>query len=295
MVSNNVNQSVWGQRLRSAAAALTHNRRLMIGLALLLALIAVGVLGPLFVDVETAQPISVPTNLPPSAEFPLGTDSGGRNLLAVIVVGTPQTLRLGLIAALVGIFLGTAAGLAAGFYGGKVDNIVRSIVDTMLTIPALAILLVVAASLRTMSVEMMALIVASLAWMPSARTVRAQVLTLKERPYVQMSRLSGLSAPRIIVEDILPGLMPYIAASFVGACAGAILASIGLEMLGLGPQRTPTLGMTIYWSMLYSALIRGMWWWWLPPIIVLMLLFVSLFLITTALDEIANPRLQRSA
>jgi peptide/nickel transport system permease protein len=66
-------------------------------------------------------------------------------------------------------------------------------------------------------------------------------------------------------------------------------------MLGLGPQRTPTLGMTIYWSMLYSALIRGMWWWWLPPIIVLMLLFVSLFLITTALDEIANPRLQRSA
>lgn len=290
-----MNPSLWATRLRQAGALVVHNQRLMVGLALLAALIAIGLLGGLVVDVETAQPISVPTNLPPSAEYPLGTDSGGRNLLAVIVVGTPQTLRLGLIAALVGILLGTTAGLVAGFYGGRVDNVIRSIVDTMLTIPALAILLVVAASMRTMTVEMMALIVALLAWMPSARTVRAQVLTLKERPYVQMSRLSGLGSPRIIVEDILPGLLPYIAASFVGACAGAILAGIGLEMLGLGPQRTPTLGMTIYWSMLYSALIRGMWWWWLPPIIILMLLFVSLFLISTALDEIANPRLQRSA
>lgn len=290
-----MNSTNWTDRLRRSARPLAHNRRLMIGLILLLALIALGILGRYFVDIETAQPISVPTNLPPSAEYPLGTDSGGRNLLAVIVVGTPQTLRLGLIAALVGVVLGTACGLIAGFYGGKIDSVIRSIVDTMLTIPALAILLVVAASMRTMSVEMMALIIAALAWMPTARTVRAQVLTLKERPYVQMSRLSGLSSVRIIVEDILPGLLPYVAASFVGACAGAILAGIGLEMLGLGPQRTPTLGMTIYWSMLYSALIRGMWWWWLPPILILMLLFVSLFLISTALDEIANPRLQRSA
>lgn len=290
-----MNSVSWRQRLRRTAALLLHNRRLMIGLGLLLALIAIGVVGRYFVDIKTAQPISVPTNLPPSAEYPLGTDSGGRNLLAVIVVGTPQTLRLGLIAALVGIVLGTACGLVAGFYGGKVDSVLRGITDTMLTIPALAILLVVAASMRTMSIEMMAVIIALLAWMPSARTVRAQVLTLKERPYVQMSRLSGLSSPRIIVEDILPGLLPYIAASFVGACAGAILVGIGLEILGLGPQRTPTLGMTIYWSMLYSALIRGMWWWWLPPILILMLLFVSLFLISTALDEIANPRLQGSA
>ena len=112
----------------------------------------------------------------------MGTDSGGRDVLAVIIVGTPQTLRMGLLAGIVGVVLGTSLGLIAGYFGGSVDMLISTATDTMLTIPPLAILLVVAASVRTMSVENMALIIALLSWMFPARTIRAQVLSLREQP-----------------------------------------------------------------------------------------------------------------
>ena len=268
--------------------------KLLLGLALLGSLLLLSLVGPYLIDVENARPISVPTNRAPSAEFPLGTDSGGRDMLAVIIVGTPQTVRMGLLAGIVGVVLGTSLGLVAGYYGGKVDMIISAATDTMLTIPPLAILLVVAASVRTMSVENMAIIIALLSWMFPARTIRAQVLSLREQPYVHMARLAGLSNIRIVFEEIMPNILPLAAASFVGATSGAILAGIGLEVLGMGPQRTPTLGMTIYWAQLYSALIRGLWWWWLPPILVLIVLFVGLFLVSAALDEFVNPRLRKT-
>ena len=268
--------------------------KLLLGLILLSSLLLLSLVGPYFVDVETARPISVATNQPPSAKFPLGTDSGGRAVLAVIIVGTPQTLLMGVIAGLVGVTLGASLGLVAGYFGGRSDMVISTCTDVMLTIPPLAILLVVAASVRTMSVLNMAIIIALLSWMFPARTIRAQVLSLREQPYVHMARLAGLSDIRIIFEEIMPNILPLAAASFVGATSGAILAGIGLEVLGMGPQRTPTLGMTIYWAQLYSALIRGLWWWWLPPIIVLIILFVGLFLVSAAMDEFVNPRLRRT-
>jgi len=282
------------RRGKAAGSYILRTPKLLLGLVMLGSLLLLGVLGPRFVDVDKARPISVPTRKPPSAEYPLGTDGGGRDVLAVLVVGTPQTLRMGLLAGVVGVVLGTSLGLIAGYFGGRIDMVISTATDTMLTIPPLAILLVVAASVRTMSVENMALIIALLSWMFPARTIRAQVLSLREQPYVHMARLAGLSGIRIIFEESMPKSVPLAAASFVGATSGAILAGIGLEVLGMGPQRTPTLGMTIYWAQLYSALINGLWWWWLPPIIVLIILFVGLFLVSAALDEFVNPRLRRT-
>ncbi|MDE2855912.1 MAG: ABC transporter permease [Chloroflexota bacterium] len=282
------------RRLRAGAAYIARTPKLLLGLILLGALLALALLGPSFVDVNDAKSISVGTNKPPSAEYPLGTTSGGRDVLAVIVVGTPQTLKMGVLAGFIGVALGVSLGLIAGYYGGRIDMAISTATDTVLTIPPLAILLVVAASVRTMSVENMALIIALLSWMFPARTIRAQVLSLREQPYVHMARLAGLSDIRIIFEEIMPNILPLAAASFVGATSGAILAGIGLEVLGMGPQRTPTLGMTIYWAQLYSALIRGLWWWWLPPILVLIVLFVGLFLVSAAMDEFVNPRLRRT-
>ena len=282
------------RRGKAAGSYILRTPKLLLGLVLLASLLLLGLLGPQFVDVEKARPISVKPSQPPSAEFPLGTDSGGRDVLAVIIVGTPQTLKMGLLAGIVGVLLGASLGLIAGYYGGTLDMIISTVTDTMLTIPPLAILLVVAASVRTMSVENMAIIIALLSWMFPARTIRAQVLSLREQPYVHMARLAGLSDIRIIFEEIMPNILPLAAASFVGATSGAILAGIGLEVLGMGPQRTPTLGMTIYWAQLYSALIRGLWWWWLPPILVLIVLFVGLFLVSAAMDEFVNPRLRKT-
>ena len=281
--------------LRNTRAALVYlgaSPKMVAGLVILALLLLIGLVGPLFIDVRLAEPISVRTNQPPSADHLLGTDSGGRELLAVIIAGTPQTLRMGVLAGVIGTTIGVMLGLFSGYFGGWWDRVISGVTDTMLTIPPLAILLVVAASVRAVNVEMMALIIASLSWMHATRVIRAQVLTLRELGYVQMARLSGLGNFSIIFREIFPNVIPIAFASLVGATSGAILSGMGLEVLGLGPQNTPTLGMTIYWALLYAAFSRGMWWWWCPPIIILALLFIALFLIASALDDFANPRLR---
>jgi peptide/nickel transport system permease protein len=102
-----------------------------------------------------------------------------------------------------------------------------------------------------------------------------------------------VSGPGIIVKEILPNLLPYLMASLVGSVSAAILASIGLDVLGLGVFEAPTLGMTLYWVNFTGAVINGWWWWWLAPIIVVGIIFIGLFLISVGLDEVANPRLRR--
>jgi peptide/nickel transport system permease protein len=178
--------------------------------------------------------------------------------------------------------------------GGTGDAAIRLVVDVLLTIPSLMLLVVIASMLSGVSVEGMGVIIAALAWMWPARTVRSQVLTIRERMYVQVARLNGMSTLGIIIRELMPNLLPFIAASLVGTVAAAILASIGLSALGLGPQNEPSLGLTIYWAIFYGALIRQLWWWFVPPIIITVILFVGLFMTTAGLDRTANPRLRTS-
>ena len=118
---------------------------------------------------------------------------------------------------------------------------------------------------------------------------------MRERGYVEVARLSGMSGPGIIFFELLPNLLPYLAATLVNAVSAAILASIGLEVLGLGPIDSPTLGMTLYWVNFNAAMINGWWWWWTAPTVIILTVFLGLFFLTVGLDEIANPRLRRSA
>lgn len=271
------------------------NPPLAIGVVLLLILLLFCIVGPFFIDTSNADPLSVEANQPPSSQHLLGTDRQGREIMAVMVAGTPLTLRIGVIAGLLGVGIGSFLAFVAAYYGGWVDNVIRSAVDIGLTIPGLLVLIIIAVSLKQgLTVEQMALVVASLAWLHPARTIRSQVLTMRERTWVQVARLSGMSGPEIILKELVPNLLPYLAAALVGAVSGAILASIGLEALGLGPMDSPTLGMTIYWTIYYSALLHGLWWWWAPPIVVIIILFVGLFNLSAGLDEIANPRLRRA-
>jgi peptide/nickel transport system permease protein len=189
--------------------------------------------------------------------------------------------------------VGTLLGFAGGYLGGWIDFVIRILSDTALTIPSLAILIVISSYVRQMDVNTMALIVALFAWAGPTRLIRAQVLSMREQGYVKMARLSGLSNFDVMFKEMMPNLLPYLAASFVASASHGILAAVGLEALGLGPQRIPTLGMTIYFSLQASAILRGMWWWWGAPTYILIVIFVGLFLITIGLDEVANPRLRR--
>ncbi|MDQ2652578.1 MAG: ABC transporter permease [Chloroflexota bacterium] len=278
---------------RSFGRYIRRNPSLGVGIFLLVALLLFVVVGHLTVDTSQYRPLSVRPLQPPSWELPFGSDKQGRNLYAVMVLGTPLTLRIGLLAGVIGLTIGTILAFIAGYYGGFIDAVIRLVVDVGLTIPGLLVLIIIAMRVRGgLTVDQMALVVGLLAWLYPTRTIRSQVLTMKQRGYVQIARLSGMSNPEVIVKELLPNLLPYLGASLVGSVSAAILASIGLEVLGLGPFESPTLGMTIYWVNYNAAIINGWYWWWVPPILVIAILFIGLFTIAVGMDEVANPRVR---
>ena len=288
-----VSTPVEAGRVRRTARYLGRNRSLLVGLCLLGAMALFVIIGHLTVDVGDAAPMSTGSLRSPSLALPFGSDKQGRNLYAVMVEGTPLTLRLGLIAGVVGLIIGATVGFIAGYYGGPVDAVLRVIIDVGLTIPALLILVVLAMRNSSgMTVNQMTFAISCLAWLYPARIVRAQVMTLKERSYVQIAKLSGMTGREVISKELLPNLLPYLVAGLVGSISAAVLAAIGLEMLGLGPFEAPTLGMTLYWVNYNAAIINGWWWWWVPPIVIIAVLFTGLFLTAVGLDELANPRLR---
>jgi len=266
---------------------------LLVGLGILLAIVLFGLIGPLFTDATQAQVGAVRPRRPPGADYLLGTDSQGRDMWTLLIYATPNTLKMGLIAGFIGVGAGAVLGLIAGQFGGWIDGVIRVISDSLLTVPAIAILVIIAGNIDRMTTFVMALVVASLGWMFTARTVRAQVLTIREKAYVEVARVNGEGPWEILFKEVMPNLMPYIVASFVGTVSGSILAVIGLEALGLGALEEMTLGNTIYWSQQSSAVLRGYWWWWGPPIVMIALIFIGLFLTSVGFDRFANPRLAR--
>lgn len=281
-----------GNTAQSLFNFLKENWLFTLGLSLLLGLFLFGVIGSLLIDPERAEMGAVPLNKPPSWDSPFGTEGFGRDVFTLMVLGIPNTFKIGLLAGGVGVAIGVVIGLLAGYYKGVADTIFSSLADVMLVIPALAILITVSAYVRSMTVELMALIVGLLAWPLPARVVRAQALSLRERLFVQVARLSGQSDLEVLFLQILPNLLSYLAAAFVGSVSSGILAAVGLEVLGLGPQLVPTVGRTLYQAFSKSAMGRGMWWWWGPPVVILAIIFTGLFLMSISLDKYANPRLK---
>ena len=280
--------------VRSVLTFFNENRLFTSGVLLLLGLFLFGLIGSRMISPKMADMGAAPLNLRPSAEYPLGTDGLGRDMFAVMVIGIPNTFKIGFLAGAVGVLIGTLIGLFAGYYKGYADTIFSSFADVMLVIPTLAILITVSAYVRVVTVELMAVIVGLLSWPLPARLIRAQTLSLRERLFVEVARLNGQNDFEIIIFQILPNLTAYLAASFVGAVSGGILAAVGLEVLGLGPQNIPTIGRTLYYAFNYSALFKGMWWWWGPPIVTLAIIFTGLFMMSMSLDKYANPRLRGS-
>jgi peptide/nickel transport system permease protein len=289
--SYNAGSTLWGA-VRRVIAFFKDNRTFTFGLLLLLALYLFGLIGSQLISAKRADMGANPLNLGPTWEYPLGTDGLGRDMLAVMVIGIPNTFKIGFLAGAVGLVIGTFIGLLGGYYKGYADAVFSSFADVMLVIPTLAILITVSAYVRVVTVEIMALIVGLLAWPLPARVIRSQTLSLRDRLFVEVAKLSGANDFEIITFQILPNLTAYLAASFVGAVSSGILTAVGLEVLGLGPQNVPTIGRTLFYAFKYTALFRGMWWWWGPPVVTLAIIFTGLFQMSISLDKYANPRLR---
>ncbi len=268
------------------------NRNFTVGFAMFVILIAIPLLGGLLSSPELIRVGHSSPALPPTLDHLLGTDVLGRDILVQLFRATLNSLKIGLIAATIGTAVGAVIGFVSGYYGGITDDMLRILTDVFLSIPSLMFLVLISALVRVVTVETMAMIIAIFAWAWPARQVRAQALSLKEREFVYMAKLSGMGSFELIVRELMPHMLQWMIANFVNAFLSAILTESGLSILGLGPQIDMTLGMMLWWALNSAAMYRGLWWWWGAPVFVLIFSFFSLYLMHAGLDEVINPKLR---
>jgi peptide/nickel transport system permease protein len=265
----------------------------MAGLAILIAFAAVALLAPVLADrrglqeaFATAKPFSAP-----SLHDPLGTDSFGRSVLTLTIWGSRTSLVVGMAAAAITALLGTSIGVASGYLGGRADTVLNSLSNWFLVIPwipfAIALEAILGASLFNIII-----VIGVTSWAGTARLVRAQALSLKNRLYVERARAIGASEWRIVGRHVLPNLIPVVAASTVLAVSGAILSETTLALLGLGDPNTVSWGTVIEQAFSQGAITTGAWWWLLPPGVGIVLVVLGFTMCGYALEEILDPRLR---
>jgi ABC-type dipeptide/oligopeptide/nickel transport system permease subunit len=228
--------------------------------------------------------------------LPLGTDNFGRDVLAELVKATGVSLQIGLVAGTVATLIGLTLGLLAGYVGGLIDDIVMFFTNLFTVIPPFVLLILISFSIgqEKRGAFTIAVVIGFTGWVWTTRAVRAQVLSLRNRDHVNLSKLSGHSIAHIIVADILPYIASYVVMAFILQISIGILTEASLSILGLGPRTTevPTLGLMMNWAMIYQAQILGKWWAYLPVVIVIALITFSMNLMNTGLDQVFNPALR---
>ena len=228
--------------------------------------------------------------------LPLGTDNFGRDVLKELVSATGTSIGIGLLAGVVATLIGLTFGLLAGYVGGFLDDFIMFITNIFTVIPGFVLLILISYSIgqEQRGAAVVATVIGLTGWTWTARSVRSQVISLRNRDHVNLSKLSGHSLVRIILTDILPYIASYVVMAFILQVSSGILAEAQLSLLGLGPRTTevPTLGLMMNWAMLYSAHTNGSWWAYFPVILVITLISFSLNLMNTGLDQVFNPTLR---
>jgi len=228
--------------------------------------------------------------------FPLGTDNFGRDVLTELISATGVSLTIGFVAGIVATVIGLVLGLVSGYMGGLVDDIIVFITNLFTVIPGFVLLILISFSIGQdqRGAFTIAVVIGFTSWVWTARAVRAQVISLRNRDHVNLSKLSGHSIAYILLTDILPYIASYVVMALILQISSGILAEAGLSVLGLGPRTTevPTLGLMMNWAMIYQAHILGKWWAYFPVIITIALISFSMNLMNTGLDQVFNPALR---
>lgn len=264
------------------------NRKFLSGLIILLAFTLLGILGP-FIAPYSPYNTSFQSWLPPSSAHLLGTDYIGHDVYSWFVIGTGTSLFVGATVSLITTFLGTAVGLISGYYSGAIDNILMRAVDVLLIIPTFPLLVILAVYLPPTNTTTI-LILGMLSWPFMSRVIRSQVLTLKERPFVNAAKLSGYSGSKVLFKEIFPHLLPLIIINAVYVVVGAIVAQAGLAFFGLGDLSSVNWGTSLYWAQSSDAIVYNAWWWIVPPGLSIALIGIAANLFGTGLNEYVGQR-----
>lgn len=273
---------------------LFNNKRFIIGFGIIIFELMLAFLGPILYPVDPLD-TNNPPSVPPSDQYPLGTDRFGRDIFALVMCGIRNSLYVGVLTGVFTILIGLAIGLIAGIKGGLLDEILMSFTNVVMIIPnvLLAILILTYVGVERSGLELVAIVLSITMWTGFARAIRAQILSLREREFIYLSRMAGLSSIKVALQDLLPHLATFILISFVSYMNVGINGEVGLSILGLTPISIVTLGKILYFAAITQAFLFGQWWTFLIPGALLILLSASFLLIATAIDEVFNPRLRR--
>ncbi|MFQ5828688.1 MAG: ABC transporter permease [Candidatus Methylomirabilia bacterium] len=267
----------------------------LMGSLLLVAFVLLAILAPYIAPYDPLARHSDPDGLllrtrPPSAQHWLGTTSYGRDVLSQVIHGSRVAITVGFISSICIVLIGTNMGLHAGYWGGWVDATLMRLTDVIYGIPFLpfAIILV---TLTRPSIWTIILAIVLLLWRFSARIIRSQVLSLRERPFVKAARAAGASHWRIIYVHIAPNVLPMSFLYMAFGVAFAVLVEASLSFLGLGDPEVVSWGSILHYAFISGGMRRA-WWWTVPPGIAIALFVVSCFMIGRAYEEVVNPRLR---
>ena len=297
----NESRTTFKRNLREFWRTFHRNKLGLVGAVLVLTAILAAIFAPLLTPYTPREVIRDAngrglTFAPPSVHGPLGTDDAGRDIWSQLIYGARISLSVGFLAGFIAMFVGSMFGVMAGYFGGRVDNLLMRVTDVLLVIPDLPLMLVLVATLRQMDLHVSPLIVlimviGLLYWTSTARLIRSQVLTIKERQFVARARAIGAGHGHIIRKHILPQIMPLIVANTVLTISTAILVESGLSFLGLGDPTKPSWGAMLNFAFDRSAVTNGAWWFYLPPGFAIVWVTLGCVLLGNVLEEMLNPRL----
>jgi peptide/nickel transport system permease protein len=270
----------------------SRNRKLLGGLAVVLAFLVVAVVGPLLSGHGPNDYVGPPAQRP-SARFWFGTTTFGQDVFAQFTHGLRATFLVGVLGGGLAAAIGMLIGFTAGYRGGLVDEVLNMLTNIILVIPTLAVLLIIATYLRVRGVIPEAVFIGLFSWPWVARAVRAQTFSLRSRDFVDLARLSGASGPRIVLREIAPNMSSYLTMTFILLFGGSVLTAATLDFIGLGPTDGSSLGLMMNNAVLWSALPLGMWWWFVPPGLGITLIVGALYVMNVGLDEVFNPKLRK--
>jgi peptide/nickel transport system permease protein len=269
------------------------NRKLVIGLGVVLALLTLAVIGPRLTEADPFE-FGFATASGPSSENWFGTTLPGQDVFAQFVHGLRASFVVGALSAAIAAFIGMGVGFAAGYRGGVVDELLSLLTNVVLVIPTLAVLIIVAAYLSVRGLVTEAILIGATSWPWAARAIRAQTFSLASRDFVSLARLSGAPSRQVIVREIAPNMASYLFLVFILLFGGSVLTAAFLDFIGLGPTSAMSLGVMMNNAVVSGALPLGMWWWFLPPGLGIMAIVGGLYVMNVGLDEVFNPRLRET-
>jgi peptide/nickel transport system permease protein len=269
------------------------NRKLVIGVTVVLAFLGLAIVGPWLTDAEPFE-FGFPTGVPPSSEYWLGTTAPGQDVFAQFVYGLRASFIVGAVAGFVSAAIGMVVGFTAGYRGGIVDDVLSMLTNVVLVIPTLAVLIIVSAYLSVGSLLGEAVLIGLTSWPWAARAIRAQTFSLASREFVSLARLTGRRGSKIVATEIAPNMSSYLVLVFILLFGSSILIAATLDFLGLGPSQVMSLGLMLNLAVSNAALQLGMWWWFIPPGLAITAIVGGLYVMNVGLDEVFNPKLRKT-